>query len=33
VPEDGAVARSGSLGVMRQFIGSVRDDTPVQQAP
>jgi ATPase subunit of ABC transporter with duplicated ATPase domains len=31
VPEDGAVARSGGLGVMRQFIGSVRDDTTVQR--
>ena len=24
---DGAVTRSGGLGVMRQFIGKVRDDT------
>ncbi|WP_448611961.1 ABC-F family ATP-binding cassette domain-containing protein [Geodermatophilus sp. URMC 60] len=31
VPEAGAVARSGGLGVMRQFIGSVRDDTIVQR--
>jgi ATPase subunit of ABC transporter with duplicated ATPase domains len=31
VPEAGAVARSGGLGVMRQFIGSVRDDTTVQR--
>jgi energy-coupling factor transporter ATP-binding protein EcfA2 len=31
VPEDGAVARTGGLGVMRQFIGSVRDDTTVQR--
>jgi ATPase subunit of ABC transporter with duplicated ATPase domains len=30
-PEAGAVARSGGLGVMRQFIGSVRDDTTVQR--
>jgi ATPase subunit of ABC transporter with duplicated ATPase domains len=30
VPEAGTVARSGGLGVMRQFIGSVRDDTTVQ---
>ncbi|HEX2904398.1 MAG TPA: ATP-binding cassette domain-containing protein, partial [Jatrophihabitans sp.] len=29
-PQQGAVARSGGLGVMRQFIGSVRDDTTVQ---
>jgi ATPase subunit of ABC transporter with duplicated ATPase domains len=29
--EAGAVARSGGLGVMRQFIGSVRDDTTVQR--
>jgi ATPase subunit of ABC transporter with duplicated ATPase domains len=27
----GAIGRSGGLGVMRQFIGSVRDDTTVQQ--
>jgi ATPase subunit of ABC transporter with duplicated ATPase domains len=31
VPEVGTVARSGGLGVMRQFIGSVRDDTTVQR--
>ena len=31
VPEAGAVARTGGLGVMRQFIGSVRDDTTVQR--
>ncbi|MGY1636191.1 ABC-F family ATP-binding cassette domain-containing protein [Geodermatophilus sp. SYSU D00742] len=30
-PEAGTVARSGGLGVMRQFIGSVRDDTTVQR--
>ena len=29
-PEAGSVARTGGLGVMRQFIGSVRDDTTVQ---
>src|SRR3712207_8430282 len=29
-PEAGAIARTGGLGVMRQFIGSVRDDTRVQ---
>ncbi|MEP6853070.1 MAG: ABC-F family ATP-binding cassette domain-containing protein [bacterium] len=29
-PQAGAVARSGGLGVMRQFIGSVRDDTTVE---
>jgi ATPase subunit of ABC transporter with duplicated ATPase domains len=29
-PQSGAVARSGGLGVMRQFIGSVRDATTVQ---
>jgi ATPase subunit of ABC transporter with duplicated ATPase domains len=29
-PQNGAVARSGGLGVMRQFIGSVRDATTVQ---
>src|SRR4029453_16949621 len=27
----GSVARTGGLGVMRQFIGSVRDDTTVQR--
>jgi ATPase subunit of ABC transporter with duplicated ATPase domains len=30
VPQTGAVARTGGLGVMRQFIGSVRDQTTVQ---
>jgi len=30
-PEAGSVARVGGLGVMRQFIGSVRDDTTVQR--
>ncbi|OHT87621.1 ABC-F family ATP-binding cassette domain-containing protein [Mycobacteroides saopaulense] len=29
-PHDGAVARGGQLGVMRQFIGSVRDDSTVR---
>jgi ATPase subunit of ABC transporter with duplicated ATPase domains len=29
-PQSGAVARSGGLGVMRQFVGSVRDSTTVQ---
>jgi ATPase subunit of ABC transporter with duplicated ATPase domains len=29
-PSDGAVARDGGLGVMRQFIGSIRDDTSVR---
>ena len=28
--QQGSVAKSGGLGVMRQFIGSVRDDTTVQ---
>jgi ATPase subunit of ABC transporter with duplicated ATPase domains len=28
-PHAGAVTRSGGLGVMRQFVGSVRDDTTV----
>jgi ATPase subunit of ABC transporter with duplicated ATPase domains len=28
--QDGTVTRSGGVGVMRQFIGSVRDDTTVQ---
>ena len=31
VPQSGAVARSGGLGVMRQFIGSVRDTTTVHE--
>ncbi len=30
-PQAGAVARAGGLGVMRQFIGSVRDETTVQE--
>jgi ATPase subunit of ABC transporter with duplicated ATPase domains len=30
VPSDGAVARDGGLGVMRQFIGSIRDETTVR---
>jgi ATPase subunit of ABC transporter with duplicated ATPase domains len=30
-PQAGAVSRSGGLGVMRQFIGSVRDATTVQE--
>lgn len=29
-PESGAISISGGLGVMRQFIGSVRDDTNVR---
>jgi ATPase subunit of ABC transporter with duplicated ATPase domains len=29
-PSSGAVARDGGLGVMRQFIGSIRDDTTVR---
>jgi ATPase subunit of ABC transporter with duplicated ATPase domains len=29
-PHDGAVARSGGLGVMRQFIGHARDDSTVR---
>ena len=29
-PHDGSVARSGGLGVMRQFIGSVRDASTVR---
>jgi ATPase subunit of ABC transporter with duplicated ATPase domains len=31
VPHSGAVTRSGGIGVMRQFIGSVRDSTTVQE--
>src|SRR4051794_41237859 len=29
-PHEGAVGRSGGLGVMRQFVGSVRDDSTVR---
>ena len=29
-PSSGAVARDGGLGVMRQFIGSIRDDSEVR---
>lgn len=29
-PDDGSVTRSGSLGVMRQFVGQVRDDSTVR---
>jgi ATPase subunit of ABC transporter with duplicated ATPase domains len=29
-PVDGSVSRSGGLGVMRQFVGSVRDDSTVR---
>ena len=29
-PESGAISISGGLGVMRQFIGSVRDSTTLQ---
>jgi ATPase subunit of ABC transporter with duplicated ATPase domains len=29
-PAEGAVTRSGGLGIMRQFIGSVRDDSTVR---
>src|SRR6476646_2292636 len=29
-PHDGTVARSGGLGVMRQFVGSVRDESTVR---
>ena len=31
VPSSGGVAQSGGLGVMRQFIGSIRDDSEVHQ--
>ena len=30
LPHEGSVARSGGLGVMRQFVGSVRDDSTVR---
>ncbi|GAA1348832.1 ABC-F family ATP-binding cassette domain-containing protein [Falsarthrobacter nasiphocae] len=29
-PDEGAVSRSGSLGIMRQFVGQVRDETTVR---
>ncbi len=29
-PTSGSISRSGGLGVMRQFIGSIRDDTDVR---
>ncbi|MSW36532.1 MAG: ATP-binding cassette domain-containing protein, partial [Actinobacteria bacterium] len=29
-PQDGAIIRSGGLGVMRQFIGQVRDESTVR---
>jgi ATPase subunit of ABC transporter with duplicated ATPase domains len=29
-PHEGAVSRAGGLGVMRQFVGSVRDDSTVR---
>ena len=29
-PDEGAVSRSGSMGIMRQFVGQVRDDTTVR---
>ncbi|MGO4342440.1 ABC-F family ATP-binding cassette domain-containing protein [Pedococcus sp. 2YAF34] len=30
VPQDGAVTRSGGLGVMRQFVGQLRDESTVR---
>ena len=30
-PDEGSVAITGGLGVMRQFIGSVRDETTVRE--
>jgi len=30
-PSSGTISRSGGLGVMRQFIGSLRDDTTVRE--
>ena len=29
-PVDGSVSRSGGVGVMRQFVGSVRDESTVR---
>ena len=31
MPDSGGVTRSGGLGVMRQFVGSVRDDTTIRE--
>jgi ATPase subunit of ABC transporter with duplicated ATPase domains len=28
--DEGAVTRSGAMGIMRQFVGQVRDDTTVR---
>ncbi|WP_203567658.1 ABC-F family ATP-binding cassette domain-containing protein [Aestuariimicrobium ganziense] len=30
VPDEGTISRSGGLGVMRQFIGQIRDDSTVR---
>jgi ATPase subunit of ABC transporter with duplicated ATPase domains len=30
-PHEGTIARSGGLGVMRQFVGSLRDETTVRE--
>ncbi|MGV0109216.1 ABC-F family ATP-binding cassette domain-containing protein [Arthrobacter sp. CP30] len=30
IPDEGSVSRSGSMGIMRQFVGQVRDDTTVR---
>jgi ATPase subunit of ABC transporter with duplicated ATPase domains len=32
-PQDGSVSRSGGLGVMRQFVGSIRDESRHFQSP
>jgi ATPase subunit of ABC transporter with duplicated ATPase domains len=29
-PDEGALSRSGTMGIMRQFVGQVRDDTTVR---
>ncbi|MHA7218199.1 ABC-F family ATP-binding cassette domain-containing protein [Arthrobacter sp. MDT1-48-3] len=29
-PDEGSVSRSGAMGIMRQFVGQVRDDTTVR---
>ena len=31
--QEGAITRSGGLGVMRQFIGQVRDESTVRDLP
>ena len=30
VPDEGVIGRSGNMGIMRQFVGQVRDDSTVR---